>query len=66
LKGEIVKSYSLATEEEERSLPSLFEEIPRLKDIPFFKYQTLWALRNKGLIDAEKIEEAIAKGVYFA
>jgi len=66
LKGEIIKSYALAIDDEkEESLPSTLEDIPRLKEIPFFKHQTLWALRNKGLIDAERIEEAIARGAYF-
>jgi len=66
LKGEIIKSYVLAIDDEkEESLPSTLEDIPRLKEIPFFKHQTLWALRNKGLIDAERIEEAIARGAYF-
>ncbi len=67
LNGEIVKSYAFAVgEEEERPLPSFPEDIPKLREIPFFKYQTIWALRNRGLIDAEKIEEAIARGAYFA
>src|SRR5512143_1450513 len=35
--------------------------IPRMKDIPFFKHQVLRVLRNKGLIDPEKIEEYIAR-----
>ncbi len=40
--------------------------IPAMKDIPFFKYQVLRALRNKGLIDPEKIEEYIARDGYMA
>ena len=66
LNGEILKPYALAIDEEgDESLASSLEGLPRLKEIPFFKHQTLWALRNKGLIDAEKIEEAISKGAYF-
>ncbi len=64
LNGEIVESYALAIEENERpSAPSY--PIPRLQDIPFFNHQTLWALRNRGLIDAESIEESIAREAYF-
>jgi NADH:ubiquinone oxidoreductase subunit F (NADH-binding)/NAD-dependent dihydropyrimidine dehydrogenase PreA subunit len=37
-----------------------------LGDIPFFKKQVLIALRNRGLIDPEKIDEAIARGGYKA
>ena len=37
-----------------------------LADIPFFKKQVLIALRNRGLIDPEKIDEAIARGGYKA
>jgi NADH:ubiquinone oxidoreductase subunit F (NADH-binding)/(2Fe-2S) ferredoxin/NAD-dependent dihydropyrimidine dehydrogenase PreA subunit len=37
-----------------------------LADIPFFKKQVLIALRNRGLINPEKIDEAIARGGYKA
>jgi len=40
--------------------------IPGMKDIPFFKHQVLRVLRNKGLIDPEKIEEYIARDGYQA
>jgi len=40
--------------------------IPLMKDIPFFSLQVLRALRNKGLIDAEKIDEYIARDGYEA
>lgn len=40
--------------------------LPLMKDIPFFKYQVLRVLRNKGLIDPEKIEEYIARDGYQA
>jgi NADH:ubiquinone oxidoreductase subunit F (NADH-binding)/(2Fe-2S) ferredoxin len=40
--------------------------IPRMKDIPFFKHQVLRVLRNKGLIDPEKIEEYISRDGYQA
>jgi (2Fe-2S) ferredoxin/predicted TPR repeat methyltransferase len=38
------------------------EKVPLLKDIGFFGNQRLIALRNRGLIDAEKIDEYISNG----
>jgi NADH:ubiquinone oxidoreductase subunit F (NADH-binding)/ferredoxin len=40
--------------------------VPAINEIPFFKLQVLRALRNKGLIDPEKIEEYIARDGYMA
>ncbi len=40
------------------------EVIPKMKDIGFFKNQLLVALRNRGLIDPEKIDEYIARDGY--
>lgn len=40
--------------------------IPKMADIPFFSGQRLVALRNRGLIDPEKIEEYIARDGYQA
>jgi NADH:ubiquinone oxidoreductase subunit F (NADH-binding)/(2Fe-2S) ferredoxin len=40
--------------------------IPLMKEIPFFKHQVLRVLRNKGLIDPEKIEEYISRDGYQA
>jgi NADH:ubiquinone oxidoreductase subunit F (NADH-binding)/(2Fe-2S) ferredoxin len=40
--------------------------LPLMKDIPFFKYQVLRVLRNKGLIDPEKMEEYISRDGYQA
>jgi NADH:ubiquinone oxidoreductase subunit F (NADH-binding)/(2Fe-2S) ferredoxin/NAD-dependent dihydropyrimidine dehydrogenase PreA subunit len=40
--------------------------IPVLSDIDFFKKQVLIALRNRGLIDPEKIDEYIARNGYAA
>ncbi len=42
------------------------QSIPRAQDIPFFSHQILRALRNKGLIDPEKIEDYIARDGYLA
>ena len=38
--------------------------IPKMSDIDFFKKQVLIALRNRGLIDPEKIDEYISRGGY--
>ena len=40
--------------------------MPLMKEIPFFKYQVLRVLRNKGLIDPEKMEEYISRDGYQA
>jgi NADH:ubiquinone oxidoreductase subunit F (NADH-binding)/(2Fe-2S) ferredoxin len=65
LNGEIVNSYALAIDGGEVPSPSPIEEVPKLQDIPFFKHQILRALRNRGLNDAENIEESIAREAYF-
>jgi NADH-quinone oxidoreductase subunit F len=36
-----------------------------IRQIPFFGMQKLWVMRNRGLIQAEKIDEYIAKDGYF-
>ena len=59
LKGRPVKSLMYIPPGEE--VP-----IPRMYDIPFFKRQRLIALRNRGLIDPEKIDEYIARDGYKA
>ncbi len=38
--------------------------IPTMQDIPFFAHQELRVLRNRGLIDPEKMEEYIARDGY--
>lgn len=40
--------------------------IPKISDIDFFSRQTLVVLKNRGLIDPEKIDEYIARGGYKA
>jgi len=40
------------------------EIIPKMDDIRFFGKQMLIALRNRGIIDPENIEDAIARGAY--
>jgi NADH-quinone oxidoreductase subunit F/NAD(P)H dehydrogenase (quinone)/NADP-reducing hydrogenase subunit HndC len=46
--------------------PTEKNTIPVMNEIPFFKHQVLRALRNRSLIDAEKIEEYIARDGYMA
>jgi len=46
--------------------PVLEEAIPKLSDISFFGLQVLRALRNRGMIDAESIDEYIARDGYLA
>jgi len=46
--------------------PAQKDTIPVMNEIPFFKHQVLRALRNRSLIDAEKIEEYIARDGYMA
>lgn len=57
LKGRPVKKFMYVPPEEK-------EPIPTMTDIPFFGKQMLIALRNRGLIDPEKIEEYIARDGY--
>ncbi len=44
--------------------PITEKPIPHIRDIPFFGKQVLIALKNRGLIDAEKIDEYIARDGY--
>jgi NADH:ubiquinone oxidoreductase subunit F (NADH-binding)/(2Fe-2S) ferredoxin/ferredoxin len=46
--------------------PDKKTKVPAMKDIPFFNHQVLRALRNKGMIDPEKIEDYIARDGYQA
>ncbi len=59
LKGRPVKKLMFKPPEEK-------EPLPLLSDIPFFKKQLLVVLRNKGIIDPEKIEDYIARDGYLA
>ncbi len=43
-----------------------YNNLPPLKDHPFFKYQQRLILRDVGVIDPDSIEEAIARGAYSA
>jgi len=42
------------------------EILPKMNDIPFFAHQELRVMRNKGMIDPEKIDDYIARDGYFA
>lgn len=46
--------------------PKEAEPIPKMADISFFKKQILIALRNKGIVDPEKIDDYIARDGYAA
>ncbi len=59
LKGRPVERLMFTPPAEERP-------IPKMMDIGFFARQTLIALRNRGLIDPEKIDEYIARDGYKA
>ena len=59
LKGRPVKKLMFTPEKEEIA-------IPKMMDIGFFSRQTLIALRNRGLIDPEIIDEYIARDGYKA
>ncbi|MBI5022424.1 MAG: NADH-quinone oxidoreductase subunit NuoF [Ignavibacteriales bacterium] len=59
LKGRPVKKLMYIPPEEKTP-------IPKMSEIPFFADQTLIALRNRGMIDPEKIEDYIGRGGYKA
>ena len=59
LKGRPVQKLMYTPPEEKTS-------IPKMSDIGFFKGQMLVALRNRGLINPESIDDAIARGAYKA
>ena len=59
LKGRPVKEKMYVPPEEKMPIPTM-------DNIDFFKYQRLIALRNRGLIDPEKIDEYIARDGYNA
>ncbi|MCA1917800.1 MAG: NADH-quinone oxidoreductase subunit NuoF [Flavobacterium piscis] len=59
LKGRPVKKFMYVPPKEE-------SPIPKMSQIPFFSDQTLIALRNRGMIDPENIDDYIARGGYRA
>lgn len=65
--SEIVKSHFIQGNPVQRLLykdPTSGETIPAMRDIPFFALQKLRVLRNRGLIDPERIEDYIARDGY--
>ncbi|MEA2021401.1 MAG: NADH-quinone oxidoreductase subunit NuoF [Candidatus Caldatribacteriota bacterium] len=76
LGGKVVTDYALARGKEEQikqrikyngTLPDeivLDESIPGIEEIPFFANQEIRVLKNRGIIDPEKIEDYIARDGY--
>jgi NADH:ubiquinone oxidoreductase subunit F (NADH-binding)/(2Fe-2S) ferredoxin len=72
LGGEVVKEFAFAKGWEQKELAlegaktaAGGEEVPVSDAVPFFGVQELRVMRNRGIIDAEKIDEAIARDAYF-
>jgi NADH-quinone oxidoreductase subunit F len=57
LKGRVVKKHLFESPEKDIA-------IPKIKDINFFSHQVLVALRNRGLIDPDQIDDYIARDGY--
>jgi len=71
LKGQVQDDLALARgrdmDEERRSASPVSENgIPHISQLPFFALQKSWVLRNKGLIDPERIEDYIWRDGYQA
>jgi NADH-quinone oxidoreductase subunit F len=65
--SEIVKTHFIEGNPVQRLLykdPTSGETIPTMRNIPFFALQELRVLRNRGLIDPEKVEDYIARDGY--
>ena len=65
--AEIIEEHIIKGRPVERLMyhePVTEKAIPHIQDIPFFGKQMLIALKNRGLIDAEKIDEYIARDGY--
>ncbi|KMY66763.1 NADH dehydrogenase [Desulfocarbo indianensis] len=66
---ELIESHLKGGQAVERLLfkdPTSKERIPLMHEIPFFAHQKLVALRNRGLLDAESIDEYIGRDGYRA
>jgi NADH-quinone oxidoreductase subunit F len=63
LKGEVQTMFAMARGLAEEQ-PVAKEAIPHMNEIPFFGLQRLIVLKNRGAIDPEKIDEAIARDGY--
>lgn len=76
LGGKVVTAYALARGKEEQikerikyngALPEeivLDKTVPGIEEIPFFSNQEIRVLKNRGIIDPEKIEDYIARNGY--
>lgn len=65
--SEIISEHIIKGRVVERLLyrePDTQQAIPHIQDIPFFGKQMLIALKNRGVIDAEKIDEYISRDGY--
>lgn len=64
---EIVSEHFLKGKPIERLMykdPTTKKVIPIMSEIPFFAHQMFWAMRNKGIIDPEQIEDYIGRDGY--
>ena len=72
LAGQVVSEWVFARgwEQKEKKVDDTLtppgEDAVSIRQLPFFKMQELRVMRNRGLIQAEKIEEYIARDGYFA
>jgi NADH-quinone oxidoreductase subunit F len=68
LEGKIQYDYALARGKAVNEDPMVIgsDTIPHVSQIPFFALQKSWVLRNKGLINPEKIEDYIWRDGYQA
>jgi NADH-quinone oxidoreductase subunit F len=72
LAGQVVSEWVFARGWEQReknvdgTVSPASEFVTSIRQLPFFKMQQLRVMRNRGLIQAEKIEEYIARDGYFA
>jgi NADH:ubiquinone oxidoreductase subunit F (NADH-binding)/(2Fe-2S) ferredoxin len=65
--GGVVQKDFVMARGREKEIPSEAvseKDIPHIKETPFFRKQKTIALKNRGLIDAEKIDEYIARNGY--
>jgi NADH:ubiquinone oxidoreductase subunit F (NADH-binding)/(2Fe-2S) ferredoxin len=70
LRGEPVKEWAFALGWEQggklAEVPAQGGPVPGIMSLPFFGMQELRVMRNRGLIQAERIDEYIARDGYFA
>ncbi|MBN1106405.1 MAG: NADH-quinone oxidoreductase subunit NuoF [Deltaproteobacteria bacterium] len=71
LRGEVLKEWAFACgweqdESRAREAAPEPEAVPAIRTLPFFGMQELRVMRNRGLIQAERIEEYIARDGYLA